>query len=147
MSAAQPRLFLEEFVEDKQPEQAMKKATKTVSRGKAEEVPPREEFTNQSQDAKWALGAIVAFIAANTFFLVHEQTVFFLLKDYHWSQAIFFSVLVESALLLLSYLACCQSTMVMKGVLYGILAATVCVSAGIVLKSVERKEGSVSARS
>ena len=31
--------------------------------------------------------------------------------------------------------------------LYGILAATVCVSAGIVLKSVERKEGSVSARS
>ena len=84
--------------------------------------------------------AIMIFLAANTVFLVHEQTVFFLLKKYSMAQAIYFSILMESALLLLSFLASFTSNKTMKFCYYTLLAISIVVSSLVVCSSVEKRD-------
>ncbi len=84
--------------------------------------------------------AVLVFVLANTFFLVHEDVTFFLLKKYTWNQAIFFGILIESALLLLAFLAGKASGIFRKLLLYLVLGVSIFVNAKIVCLSVEKRD-------
>ena len=98
------------------------------------------EIESVENSNRYLSTAILIFLVANTVFLVHEQTVFFLMKKYSLTQAIYFSVLMESALLLLSFLASYVRNKIMKLCYYVLLVLSIVVSSLIVCSSVEKRD-------
>ena len=127
------------------------KSERSVSAKQSKESSERIETTapSQSKEAETSVikFSMAAFLIANTFFLVHEQVSFFLLKNYALWQAIFFAVLMEAAILLLSFLAGYVVARGKKTLYYFLLAGSVFVSARIVCNSIEKRDLKESAQS
>ena len=109
-------------------------------------TPPLFQQLNVENSASFKLNlthlniiVLALFLLCNTFFLTYEQVSFYRLKSYNIYESIFFSILTESAILLLSFFSSFMQELKWKIVLRTLLLFSVIAVAFVINAGVEKK--------